>query len=365
MKRVVLFGVAALAFCLAAEAAKDVEESVRVLRVIDGDSLAVKRSDGTECLLRLDLVDAPEEGQEYWRVAKGRLTALVGGQDVLLGHPRTDEAGVLRGIVWIGDIEVNLLLLQEGWAWPDKSCEASVFHSSAAQQAATEKRGLWRGKAEKPWEWRAAHDKQVVTLDDMKRIHGLATYKSYAAAQEAISAMLPVKECNVQWNRHAAPRKGKKKGLFTKPIGDFCIENVFTYDNGGDHGGVARRVGLAVSVRVRLSYLEGENPPTDQQCMGRVSDLATSGGEILDESFRQNRILPLRESAKRRFGASSVKNCLYDAREGKVVVFLENCVAEKVNNAYCPSTPSSSTPKPSKNESYLRQQRINASWIDI
>ena len=364
MKKV-LIGAALLALCLAAEAVHNDEESIKVLRVIDGDSLVVKRPDGAECLLRLDLVDAPEEGQEYWRAAKGRLTALVGGQDVLLEHQRTDEAGTLRGIVWIGGVDVNLLLLQEGWAWPDKKGETSVFYSSAARQAAEGKRGLWRGKAEKPWEWRAAHNRQTVAPVDAERIDRLATYKSYADAQEAISVSFSADEDNAHWSRYAAPRKGKKKGLFANPIGDFSIENVFTYDTAGDYGGGVRKIGLAVSVRVRLSYLEGENPPTERQCMGRVSDLATSGGEILDESCRLNRILPLRESAKRRFGASSVKNCIYDANGGKVVVFLENCMAARVNNAYCPSTLTSSTPKPSKNESYLRQERINASWINL
>lgn len=49
-------------------------------------------------------------------------------------------------------IDVNAWMVEQGWALADRTAAAYVAQEQAAQRAG---RGLWSGKFDPPWEWRA------------------------------------------------------------------------------------------------------------------------------------------------------------------------------------------------------------------
>ncbi|MCS7119251.1 MAG: thermonuclease family protein [Archaeoglobaceae archaeon] len=100
-----------LSFCITG---KNVERAF-VVEVIDGDTIRLESGD----LVRLLGINAPEKGQKFYIEAKERLKELVEGKEVLLEKEKknTDRYGRLLRYVYVNGSLVNLIMVEEGFAY--------------------------------------------------------------------------------------------------------------------------------------------------------------------------------------------------------------------------------------------------------
>jgi len=89
-----------LAFLACAFVAQGDELTGRVVRVVDGDTIAVLTADKQQHKMRLAEIDAPERGQPFGTKSKERLSELVGGKEVRVDWYKNDRWGRLIGTVW-------------------------------------------------------------------------------------------------------------------------------------------------------------------------------------------------------------------------------------------------------------------------
>lgn len=136
------------------------EVSVRVLRVMDGDSLELWDEHAhARVEVRLDGIDAPEIGQRHSQRARRHLERLARGRLVLrvTGIDRYGRVlGVLRNER--GDrSSLNRAMVEAGWAYhyEQYAPRARVLREAQAL-ARRERRGVWAGGDEpmRPWDYR-------------------------------------------------------------------------------------------------------------------------------------------------------------------------------------------------------------------
>ena len=124
-------------------------------RAIDGDSLMLAGSE-----IRLQGIDAPEARQSCtkagvaWDCGRQAARQLAGmmrnGRSRCEAYDR-DKHGRLLAICWVGEVEINRWLVEQGWA-------VSFGRYHAAERDARKARlGLWAGEFEQPRDWRAQH----------------------------------------------------------------------------------------------------------------------------------------------------------------------------------------------------------------
>ena len=136
----------------------------KVIAVLDGDTVLLKRVDGVSELplfykLRLADIDAPEKDQDYGESAKAALTRMVLRQQVYVTTVATDSYG--REIGWLAtradatvENTINSELVRRGWAWALSRNRSSDLREMQ-QEAQRNGRGLWaRDDATPPWIWR-------------------------------------------------------------------------------------------------------------------------------------------------------------------------------------------------------------------
>jgi micrococcal nuclease len=115
-----------------------------VARVIDGDTIQLE--DGRK--VRYAGINAPEEGEPYYREATQANNRLVGGKDVSLefGRSRQEKHGRVLAYVFVGEKFVQEELVRQGWAiamrtQPLRRYRTVLEESQAAARAAG--RGIW------------------------------------------------------------------------------------------------------------------------------------------------------------------------------------------------------------------------------
>jgi micrococcal nuclease len=87
-----------------------------VVKIADGDTLTLLVGK-TQIKVRLEGIDTPERGQPFGRKAGQALAKKVFGKVVQVDDLGKDRYGRTLGIVRLGKRNVNLELVQEGWAW--------------------------------------------------------------------------------------------------------------------------------------------------------------------------------------------------------------------------------------------------------
>jgi endonuclease YncB( thermonuclease family) len=133
--------------------------------VNDGDTLTL----GGE-RIRLRGIDAPEFGQsctrsgvEYpcGRQSRQALRDLVGGRPVSCSGWERDRYDRLLAVCHAGDVELNLSLVESGWAVDYGG------YREAETRARKNGAGLWAGSFERPSEWRAKHGDMTENEHDL------------------------------------------------------------------------------------------------------------------------------------------------------------------------------------------------------
>ncbi|WP_174875432.1 thermonuclease family protein [Vogesella oryzae] len=133
-----------------------------VVAIADGDTLTVLDQANQQHKIRFAFIDAPEKAQPYGQSARQALSAQVFRQPVRVEVIEQDRYGRNVGRVWRQDQDINLLMVQQGYAWhyrqyAQKTQSGSDFahYEAAQQQAAHSRLGLWQQAApQAPWEWR-------------------------------------------------------------------------------------------------------------------------------------------------------------------------------------------------------------------
>ena len=154
---------AATAGAAAAAAAAGQRASVKVVRVIDGDTVRVRLSSGRSRTVGLLGIDAPQGGRRRAsaqcgsRQAASALRSLVmqrrggkltGRRVRLTTDPRSDRSGRLLAYLSRGSVDVNRQMVRRGWARVQatggKSLRRSSVYRRAQRSAKTSRRGVWR-----------------------------------------------------------------------------------------------------------------------------------------------------------------------------------------------------------------------------
>lgn len=147
--------VAAVLVAVSAVAVHGQEITGKVVGVTDGDTVKVL-VDRKTVTVRLEGIDAPESGQSFGRKAKDALAALVAGKEVRVEQTGTDQYGRALGTIFVGDVDVNAKLVEQGWAWHFKKYSSDIRLAKLEIDARDAKRGLWaEAKPLPPWEFRA------------------------------------------------------------------------------------------------------------------------------------------------------------------------------------------------------------------
>ena len=130
--------------------------SGRVVKVTDGDTITILDANQTQHKVRLYGIDTPEYRQPYSRAATKALGGLVEGEGVGVDVKDTDSYGRTVGVVYKGNVNVNLQMVKSGYAWwYKKHAPLDDDLRMAEERAQIDKLGLWAEPDPiAPWEWR-------------------------------------------------------------------------------------------------------------------------------------------------------------------------------------------------------------------
>lgn len=133
----------------------------KVIHIADGDTVTVLNVDNKKVRVRLQGIDAPENGQAFGTESGRHLSDLLLGKDVTLQGEKTDRFGRILCKVLVDGRDANLEQINAGFAWfyrqyeKDLSSEDRGSYSNAESEAHNAKRGLWSEPAPTPpWEYR-------------------------------------------------------------------------------------------------------------------------------------------------------------------------------------------------------------------
>jgi len=140
------------------EATKPRELSAEVVRVSDGQTLAVLTTGLEGLKIRLYGLECPDPDQPGGSLAAAK---LLQGLTVKVTALSTDSQGWTSALLENDGKSVNLDFVEQGLAWhypPGCQVQPACGQMRAAEQAArAAKRGLWAGdNPVPPWEWRKA-----------------------------------------------------------------------------------------------------------------------------------------------------------------------------------------------------------------
>jgi micrococcal nuclease len=181
--------ICAVLLCISGLAHGD-EFTAKVIEVLDGDTVLIKRSNGLQ-KVRLAEIDAPEKAQPFGPAAQQSLSGMVMKKQVKFVSGTVDQYGRLVAHLSIDGLDVNSEQVRRGMAWAaagwrqsrraptgaplagDNSNFASLaasrqslrdpVHSNKAlialqNEAKQVLRGLWaQSDPIPPWEWRKQH----------------------------------------------------------------------------------------------------------------------------------------------------------------------------------------------------------------
>jgi len=161
-KRLFIMAVGSLVACSALAS-----EPVRVVRVLDGDTVDVLTQGQKTLRIRLANIDAPERGQPYGNVARQALATLIHGRTVTLDRTSVDHYGRTIGLIHVADpgckaapcpaINVNARLVKQGYAWVYTQYNKDAELPALEQAARAGRLGLWKDPAPvSPWSYRRA-----------------------------------------------------------------------------------------------------------------------------------------------------------------------------------------------------------------
>jgi endonuclease YncB( thermonuclease family) len=132
-----------------------------VVSISDGDTITILDDQKMQYKIRLSGIDAPEKKQPYGNVSKSNLSKLIYGKLVHVTWNKKDRYGRIIGKVLLGDRDICLVQINDGYAWHYKSYEKEQnsidrkLYSESELNARDGRRGLWRdNNPTPPWDFR-------------------------------------------------------------------------------------------------------------------------------------------------------------------------------------------------------------------
>ena len=135
----------------------------RVTHVTNGDTLVVLDAGKAQHTIRLQGIDAPDQGQAYGNESKEHLSDHVAGKFVVVEYDKRDRYKRVVGKVFLAGQDMNLGQVAAGLAWHYKKHQVEqtqsdrISYSDAEREARRDRRGLWHDpNPVPPWEFRKA-----------------------------------------------------------------------------------------------------------------------------------------------------------------------------------------------------------------
>jgi endonuclease YncB( thermonuclease family) len=134
-------------------AAQQDDFSGRVVTVVDGDTIGVLR-DGREVRIRLDGIDAPESGQDFWQQAKQFMSDAAFDKIVAVSGHEIDRYGRLIARVTADGRDLSVAAVEAGFAWHFVRYSHDPVLAAAETNAQMRRIGLWsQPNAIPPWDY--------------------------------------------------------------------------------------------------------------------------------------------------------------------------------------------------------------------
>jgi endonuclease YncB( thermonuclease family)/methylphosphotriester-DNA--protein-cysteine methyltransferase len=159
----------------------------KVIRVSDGDTIAVLDKDNKTHKIRFQGIDAPESKQDFGQVSKENLSKMVFGKQVTVLYSKLDKYGRVVGKVLLDGRDVNIEQVKAGLAWHYKKYESEqppedrITYAEAEKQARTARLGLWQdANPTPPGDWRVAvKEERAGPLPPLGSVVGNRNSKKY------------------------------------------------------------------------------------------------------------------------------------------------------------------------------------------
>ncbi len=126
----------------------------KVARITGGDPLTLL-AESRQTMIWSEGIDAPEKGQPFGDKGRQELGRLVFGKTVKIETKGKDRYGRTLGRVYVGETDVNVHLVHQGFAWWYRKYSDDPKFKTAADAARRDRRGLWADPSRvAPWDWR-------------------------------------------------------------------------------------------------------------------------------------------------------------------------------------------------------------------
>jgi endonuclease YncB( thermonuclease family) len=133
-----------------------------VVGVTDGDTITLLDVDNRQHKIRLDAIDAPENGQQFGRASKVHLARLLANRQATAECSKVDRFRRQVCRVVVGGVDVGLQQIRAGMAWYFRRYARSIpvdrrqQYANMEALAKGERLGLWAdAEPTAPWDWRA------------------------------------------------------------------------------------------------------------------------------------------------------------------------------------------------------------------
>jgi micrococcal nuclease len=128
----------------------------KVVHIVDGDTFDILTPFNQQVRVRLEGIDAPERGMDFYKVSKLRLGELCSDEEVRLEVNGKDRYKRVIGRPFLDDgTDICLIMVEEGMAWHFlKYSDEKALHE-AEQRAREQRAGIWSlPDPTPPWEHR-------------------------------------------------------------------------------------------------------------------------------------------------------------------------------------------------------------------
>lgn len=133
----------------------------KAVKIADGDTFTLLTTGNAQVKIRLNGIDAPEKGQDFWIASKDLLGRLLSGHSLRVKITGKDRYGRLIGDVYAGHLWVNGSMVEAGLAWHFLKYSSDPQLAKAETYAREHRSGLWKQSSPlPPWEFRAMHRKK-------------------------------------------------------------------------------------------------------------------------------------------------------------------------------------------------------------
>lgn len=127
----------------------------KVIKIVDGDTFDLLMDNNITIRIRMNGIDCPERKQDYNQVCKDALAQYIFAKNINLETFGKDRYRRTIANVFYKNENINLMMIQNGFAWHYKKYSSDPIMSKAEEDARYAKIGLWiRDHAIAPWDYR-------------------------------------------------------------------------------------------------------------------------------------------------------------------------------------------------------------------